>query len=97
MLFKFLGETIMSDWRVNVPDECEWTWDTDVESWLMGNPEDGAGVFYEEKNHGRNQEGWYFGTVVHGAIMDVAIGPYPDRDAAMVAAYQSFIKRSWEI
>jgi len=67
-----------------------WVWSDASESWVCGEPNNGAGVFYESGDNPECSAGFYFSTVVGGEIKDIASGPFETRSAAMDAAGQRF-------
>ena len=70
---------------------AEWIWSDAADSWVMGNPGDGAGVFFENGEHpSRTERGWYFSLVVDNYLREISTGPFPDRESAMKAAEDRF-------
>lgn len=75
-------------WFQTLPpeDALRWFWSFESESWVCGEPNNGAGVFWESGENPECPQGFYYGTVVEGDIKDIASGPYPSRAEAMSAA-----------
>jgi hypothetical protein len=69
-----------------------WVWDSSTESWLCGEPTDGAGVFHEDGDRPGVPIGWYFGLIIEGYIHDISSGPYASKEEAMNVASGRFIR-----
>jgi hypothetical protein len=78
-------------------DHLRWFWSFESESWVCGEPNNGAGVFYESGENSECSVGFYFGLVVEGDIKNIASGPYASRDEAMSAAGTRFAQLKGEI
>jgi hypothetical protein len=74
-----------------------WVWDSSTESWLCGEPTDGAGVFHEDGDRPGVPEGWYFGLIVEGYIHNISSGPYASKEEAMDEASARFVKFKSEL